>query len=1744
LVLRRGVERNFLRDHFGYLKNCIEFDAAQNLTDLSVTVENFFRDLLNILLDANFENLNVSLGNAAAIDLADRSKRHCIQVTCTPDKSKIDETLKTFVDHGLDKQYDTLTIFIVTRKNAYRNNTFADPDRVFSINAREDIWDWRDIMRKADDLHQDRLSSLKNYVERGIQLPVANVTSKRNLKALLREQVAMTKRISIFSEETMNDLFLAEDYFIEPKLNWAESQKASSEYASSLKELIEAIESASPVTIIEGEAGMGKSVLAKVLTQQQIRAFESSEEGMRKQDLWLPYYLTGYIADQNKSFLASVINQKLFETGHRKWIIIIDGFDEIRDQDKRVKLLDFASTNITAHNDQIKFLIFSRPGFIQQNLVSDLTTRLNISPLENSQMQELVATYSGDAKNANNILERLLQQIDEALLAKPLFLAMAAFVNKSLSEDRVSRFEIIDCFVDELLERVQNRTGIAKTNLFEKLKEFAVRNDAVGEAITRGRIHKLLERERTKNPLQDSGIITTVRGTETFTHEVFREYFIALSIADTNKPSDSIWEKVDPFKVGWPVIFLLCEAWDSRSLCLTSTLRALTSLTSNAEDVAYELSVRCLNVNDSLRLDFANSILTEIDEHGENIYAEDRLYKLCIHSEPIIELLEDIASDEYGNWKAARFVACRCLLRISKSTEYLEFLNLVAQDRYSYFGDQLEAAKLLIELGETEDGIDALWYIAYFGDMLNFRIDAALTIYETTTSSEAKLRIKDLISEIDDTSDIYQSELGRLCAAGFCDFALPLLRKEVEVIEKIDDHDLNLGYILELSSALYSCEEIAKSVDKSLALHMYHQVLASNEWRSRQLSEILVSIKQSGFQEEFDRLVSNNEIQQRLNSDADWFSLKLIESSIDKTKALEISLSRLKDKILKEPYDCRSLVEALVSGSKKQEALDTINGLQTEILEPNHLLLFALCGEREKAKVELIRGRGFWSESQRILACRLLRKIGFGADATRVLLNLCDDCDNSGVFRLQAIIELNKSEDKTNLNLLAKIDVLLDCCQKNLLGFEDFVRKVNQEQSAIFADHVWSRIAPRCDEIDFNKSDDIDQILPILALHTNTISKREKVRLLGTLLYYLQQTENVQVFVKIAAALLGRRENEKAASIVYDRIRSDEIPLTLELVEVVCGCDWLAHSLKHELLKFASLSECDIHTEILILRTLVYAGFETDISPRLSELAKSKTLPVKWRFLAAGLAWKNEWPYHKALAWDTFDYENFSEFKLQPPHLLKLLINDDTIRSIYRLDILKKLHESQSESLKSGIIEILEHAYEHSSDDYIGLMEALAETGEKVRLKEELKNLNFQFPYSLSEIARLLKLVSYAQMDVKVMELIDLVLSFDPKIFEWASDAYSATKIVPFINSSYGKKEAVKFLDSVVSTEGDWWWEQDEFENAYIELGEENKASAIQTDLRKNNLWLDGEVNWSRLYGLERDILDGKFNEFHKVIELLENNSAPIEARIHACQLCYKFGLDSIEMDNLKNLAKGFLVKLTSDKKKKLHSLSLVELLNILGMKKEQNTLLDWLQNNAENIQERIRIGRKCEDIGLYEHAVSAIRTIRKIDYYINNEDLIFLEKRVGREALISFLEDCTANEKIPLYERIEIASIAAQNIGDKNSIEFLYQTSRLPDFSSSCLPDCAEYFFHSGMHKLAIETFEKVVDEKEVDHYWLAYFAATNLGQKEFARDQLLKGLPTFETDYKDQVCRLMADLQMTGALIEFEYRFPNFKD
>ncbi len=175
MVLRRHADREFIRDRFAILRNAIESDVSLNVTGLNISVENFFRDLLNLVLGGDFKNLNVDLGNTAAIDLADAGSAHCIQVTSTPDKSKIDKTLKKFVEHELHKKYSRLTVFIATKKKAYKSSSFTDPTGAFSIIEKEDVWDWDNIMKMIDNLEQPQLSAVRDFVEQGIRVQHSKV---------------------------------------------------------------------------------------------------------------------------------------------------------------------------------------------------------------------------------------------------------------------------------------------------------------------------------------------------------------------------------------------------------------------------------------------------------------------------------------------------------------------------------------------------------------------------------------------------------------------------------------------------------------------------------------------------------------------------------------------------------------------------------------------------------------------------------------------------------------------------------------------------------------------------------------------------------------------------------------------------------------------------------------------------------------------------------------------------------------------------------------------------------------------------------------------------------------------------------------------------------------------------------------------------------------------------------------------------------------------------------------------------------------------------------------------------------------------------------------------------------------------------------------------------------------------------------------------------------------------------------
>lgn len=193
MVLRREEDIRFIIDRCSVLRNVIESSSAMNMTTINIVSENFFRDLLNLLMGLSLKNLNAILGNAAAIDLGDKRSKLCIQVTATPGKPKITKTVNKFTEHDLQDQYDRLVIFVATKKIKYRGDTVTDENNKYKLDIKKDVWDWKDIYDRANNLTSPRLSELRQFIEDNIvvaprKVPVKEVSTFIDLMEILSDE--------------------------------------------------------------------------------------------------------------------------------------------------------------------------------------------------------------------------------------------------------------------------------------------------------------------------------------------------------------------------------------------------------------------------------------------------------------------------------------------------------------------------------------------------------------------------------------------------------------------------------------------------------------------------------------------------------------------------------------------------------------------------------------------------------------------------------------------------------------------------------------------------------------------------------------------------------------------------------------------------------------------------------------------------------------------------------------------------------------------------------------------------------------------------------------------------------------------------------------------------------------------------------------------------------------------------------------------------------------------------------------------------------------------------------------------------------------------------------------------------------------------------------------------------------------------------------------------------------------------
>ncbi|WP_213762446.1 SMEK domain-containing protein [Caballeronia sp. dw_19] len=160
-MLTRGYFIGDIIDELSSLSAQIDMRCKLGMTDLNVISENYFKDILNIILNAQLLNLNEHRSNEPGLDLGDAIRKEAFQITSTANADKVNKTLKRLTAKQKD-EYNKFRVLIIGKK---QGSYSLDPASVASVGFHvSDIWDLDDLARLCMSLPLERLQALQTFI--------------------------------------------------------------------------------------------------------------------------------------------------------------------------------------------------------------------------------------------------------------------------------------------------------------------------------------------------------------------------------------------------------------------------------------------------------------------------------------------------------------------------------------------------------------------------------------------------------------------------------------------------------------------------------------------------------------------------------------------------------------------------------------------------------------------------------------------------------------------------------------------------------------------------------------------------------------------------------------------------------------------------------------------------------------------------------------------------------------------------------------------------------------------------------------------------------------------------------------------------------------------------------------------------------------------------------------------------------------------------------------------------------------------------------------------------------------------------------------------------------------------------------------------------------------------------------------------------------------------------------------------
>ena len=165
-MITRGYFIGQIIDELTAVSHQVKSRAGLQLFDLNRYLEDFFKDILNIVYGYKLKNLNEDRSNNPGLDLGDEGAKVAFQVTSTKTSDKINETLKKAA--GQASKFPNIYVLILQDKQGSYSGLDADLAKPFAFNADEHILDIGDVLKTVISLPIDRLQELFDLVNKEV----------------------------------------------------------------------------------------------------------------------------------------------------------------------------------------------------------------------------------------------------------------------------------------------------------------------------------------------------------------------------------------------------------------------------------------------------------------------------------------------------------------------------------------------------------------------------------------------------------------------------------------------------------------------------------------------------------------------------------------------------------------------------------------------------------------------------------------------------------------------------------------------------------------------------------------------------------------------------------------------------------------------------------------------------------------------------------------------------------------------------------------------------------------------------------------------------------------------------------------------------------------------------------------------------------------------------------------------------------------------------------------------------------------------------------------------------------------------------------------------------------------------------------------------------------------------------------------------------------------------------------------